>query len=203
MGSLFIGLLLLVQVALVIQPRLVWWVRAWSYRDPDANEPSDLYFLMVRIWAVVVAAALVWFWVTEVADGGSSDERAGTAAEATEPAEPPDSPSETPDPPDGDVLTTEDSAWGRIAYYGTPGANGERISIRVEPGECMPSAPFPSADIGDDTVTVTVDTGRGEPRCGADAQPRTLQFRLTEPLGDREVLDAAGRPIPTCTDDCS
>ncbi|MGW9632845.1 DUF6199 family natural product biosynthesis protein [Nocardiopsis alba] len=37
-----------------MEPRVVWYVQSWKYRDPEQNEPSDTYFAMHRLGAVVM-----------------------------------------------------------------------------------------------------------------------------------------------------
>ena len=64
--GLLIGGLLLIAFALwtVIAPRQQWQVlNAWRYRDPDANEPSDLSYNLGRAAGVgtIVLVLVVGF----------------------------------------------------------------------------------------------------------------------------------------------
>ena len=47
--------------ATIIGPRRLWWaLRAWSYRDPIANEPSDVAYSFERfLLAMIAAVALI------------------------------------------------------------------------------------------------------------------------------------------------
>ncbi|MDT0265676.1 hypothetical protein RM844_05155 [Streptomyces sp. DSM 44915] len=58
MGVVSAGFLL----AAVIGPRrLWWWLKAWSYRNPEQNEPSEAAFAVQR--AAYVGFAIVSFMI--------------------------------------------------------------------------------------------------------------------------------------------
>ncbi|AFR07301.1 DUF6199 family natural product biosynthesis protein [Nocardiopsis alba] len=56
MGPLYVllGVIALWYVIVLIEPRVVWYVQSWKYRDPEQNEPSDTYFAMHRLGAIVM-----------------------------------------------------------------------------------------------------------------------------------------------------
>jgi hypothetical protein len=70
----------------VISPRSQWRVLAgWSYRDPDANEPSDAAYTVTRIAGVVMLVVLVWqvIALADLADG--REDTGGRPAATTRP----------------------------------------------------------------------------------------------------------------------
>ncbi|WP_051571052.1 DUF6199 family natural product biosynthesis protein [Cryptosporangium arvum] len=82
--GLIIGGTVLVALALwaVIAPRQQWWLlTAWRYRDPDANEPSDLAYHLTRaagVGTIVVVLVLGW----QLIDFERSPEKAAADARA-------------------------------------------------------------------------------------------------------------------------
>ena len=53
---IFIAVVLIVNI---INPRLLWYIDSWKYRDAQKEEPSSLYILLCRILSLVGVIILV------------------------------------------------------------------------------------------------------------------------------------------------
>ncbi|MGW5877358.1 hypothetical protein ACWFMI_12515 [Nocardiopsis terrae] len=47
---------------IVAKPQVAWYVRAWRYRDPEANYPSDTWFTLHRVGAAVAIVLCLFAW---------------------------------------------------------------------------------------------------------------------------------------------
>src|SRR5699024_5677448 len=72
-------------VLVLFKPQVHWHLQSWQYRDPAANHPSDAWFAMQRITAVVGTGFLsvLLFILSRLAPqpGGASHGRSPGAAE--------------------------------------------------------------------------------------------------------------------------
>ena len=46
----------------VINPRILWYIDSWKYRDAKKEEPSSLYLLLCRILSLLGLIILVMEW---------------------------------------------------------------------------------------------------------------------------------------------
>jgi hypothetical protein len=201
----------------VISPRSQWRVlQAWSYRNPEANEPSDAVYTLTRIIGVVLIVVLVW----QVAGGLTDDSgtrpeaaRPVPSAVATDPAEAlraafgvgeaavvmlsPSTETEKSARPLKVLDYQEVDAAGPPAYLGQAlaGENGAWLVLLVR-ADTPPTA----VHIGErfsSMVHVGVDT-RCEAPCPSAAGPGENHYlvpvRLTRPL-ERRLVWQDNRPV--------
>ncbi|MDO4260369.1 MAG: hypothetical protein Q4C87_12700 [Actinomycetaceae bacterium] len=79
-GVLFMIVAVIVLIATAINPKGVWEVtESWKYKDPDANEPSEIAFAFGRISAIIT---LLVFVVAGLSLWGMTAEREGEKRES-------------------------------------------------------------------------------------------------------------------------
>ena len=49
----------------VINPRIVWYIDSWKYRDAKKEEPSSLYLLLCRILSLLGLIILVMLFLAK------------------------------------------------------------------------------------------------------------------------------------------
>lgn len=71
----WVGLVLIVLgIWPALSPRTAWRVvEAWQYRDPEANEPSDLAFAISRVASIVLLVVGAGMVVTAIAERVTAD----------------------------------------------------------------------------------------------------------------------------------
>lgn len=72
-----LGLVCLFMLWTLASPRSQWWVlNAWAYRDPEANEPSDAGYGVMRVGGGLGLVLLIWLMGTMVSNERQRDEQA-------------------------------------------------------------------------------------------------------------------------------
>ncbi|MFD6949051.1 hypothetical protein A6A08_06750 [Nocardiopsis sp. TSRI0078] len=181
-------------VVVLIYPQVAWQLRAWQYRDPEANHPSEAWFAMQRVGAAVliVVCLVVWAQVWQPAPSPASEDRA--EASATEEAEP--SPAFSPEE---HTLTTTLTIQGRIHGYT---ATDDGLVVYVDTGHCTMD-PSVRATEDTDTVSLLVRIEKRPQACGHEPDtPVERVVKLEEPLGERRVLDSEGSTVRHCQQGC-
>ncbi|GAA1452857.1 DUF6199 family natural product biosynthesis protein [Nocardiopsis tropica] len=174
-------------VAVLINPRLVWRMNSWQYRNPEYNEPSDAAYTGYRIGAVVMMFAIVVMlgavWEPQRQDSPQ-------AAGAPEPTP-------SPTPASRQEVTATVSDAGRIRAYSVSGETA--LTVHIYLGECTSGHVPASAREEDETVTISFAVGVDDVWCDPERDSLIEHTtELDEPLGGREVVDTDGEPIPPC-----
>lgn len=205
MGVL-IGGLLLIAFALwtVIAPRQQWQVlNAWRYRDPDANEPSDLSYHLGRAAGIGTIVLVLVLGFIIVRNDNSPEHSAADARKARQQMFGISSAQLTAAPPTGDAGTpvaiwryaTPDDRF--LADLGTP-ATGADLIIAVD-GALQADAMTVDEKPGQVTVTLRGKCSPSTPPIICDQKSRERAFPplrlfpldLASPLGDRRLIDGS------------
>ena len=185
-------------ILVVCKPEVHWRLQAWQYRDPEANYPSDTWFLMQRIsGAVLIIISLVlWAQLGSLASSGSSTDQADVSEESSASSEPkPRSESHT--------LTATEEEAGRISGYTVNAENELTVYIRL--GPCAFPHVSAWAEESEDTITLTVSAQTNQVYCKDEDTPSRLlrkEVKLSQPVGDREVVDNDGTTVYLCGKRC-
>lgn len=63
-------------VALLANPRRAWWLLlAWRFKNPEANEPSDAFYVVLRLAGLIGAVAVAVAAVEQYLDDREYQER--------------------------------------------------------------------------------------------------------------------------------
>lgn len=185
-------------ILVVCKPEVHWRLQAWQYRDPEANYPSDTWFLMQRLSGVVliIVSLMLWGQLAALMSAGSSTDQADASEESSASAEP-QSRSES------HTLTATQGEAGRISGYTMDAEDELTVYIRLD------SCAFPNvsarAEESEDTITLTARAETNQVYCkDEDAPSRLLREEVTldEPVGDREVVDSDGTTVYLCGKRC-
>lgn len=182
-------------VAVAVNPRIAWRLKALQYRDPEANYPSTLWFAGQRVGGVVIAAVSIAVWATLWEPAPPPEAEVQPEAAAT----PSPQQEEAADLGSGwKTLTDASAPQGRISGYELLAE--DRIQVHAWLGHCYSGTNPLVVSVEEDTDTVIVSAGyrahdiyciEGEQVGGmADAT-----VDLDEDLGDRTVVDIAGEPL--------
>lgn len=196
---LVIGAAMLMCVVIMLYPQIIWHMSAWQYRDPEKNEPSDLWYLTQRVGAGFGFVMLLVSCSALAPDSSSSSESSDSLTSPETDGPEPDSSASPMDPvpydgPDGREEVTTSSEYGRIASYST---SGNTLTVRLAPHDCQSTINNVSADEKDDEVVVRSSLYGDEAVCGSGPDgPISERVELAEPLGERDVVDTDGAPIP-------
>ncbi|MBM2615578.1 hypothetical protein JIG36_08370 [Actinoplanes sp. LDG1-06] len=202
--GLILGGALLIALSLwtIIAPRQQWQLlNAWRYRDPDANEPSDLSYNLGRVAGVITIVIVVVFAVVLIRDENSPERDAAKAREAREQIFGISSARLTTPPPPG-TSGTPVAVW----RWATPSEKfltdlgevpvGTDVLIAVDGAyraDAMTVAETPT----EVTVTLRGTCTQAELLC--DMEKRTnavppiqlIPLDLKDPLGSRPVIDGS------------
>ncbi|WP_433696872.1 hypothetical protein [Nocardiopsis sp. CA-288880] len=185
-------------VLVAVKPRVHWYVRAWAYRDPEANEPSDTAFSLYRLGAVVMVVLCLVAWVQAFDLSGSDSASPRQERSPSPPAgelEPADA------DPDTHRLTTAASDQGRISGYSQDGSG---FALYVVPGACTGRQVFARVVQEDEeTVTVSATISSSDVSCGGELRVLRAQVRSDVTVGERQVVDVDGEPVWPCEENCS
>ncbi|MGV0741584.1 DUF6199 family natural product biosynthesis protein [Mycolicibacterium sp. XJ870] len=81
-GILIIVVGVLLGGVMAAAPRGIWWAtQSWKFRNPEANEPSELSYVMTRAGGVLLVVFALGFGGVLIADDRN---KAAAAAEAAE-----------------------------------------------------------------------------------------------------------------------
>ncbi|GAB3722407.1 DUF6199 family natural product biosynthesis protein [Nocardiopsis nanhaiensis] len=215
---LIFGIGILWFACVLIQPRVVWYVSAWQYRNPEKNEPSEAYFTMHRLGAIVAIVVLLGSCSVLAnadssgsASGGSASDDSSESASAPETDAPESSPSPDYTGPDGLTSVTTSSDHAQIRGYvieeddeGNTGEESTQLAVSLAHIECVTTIGDTSARVQDeDRVEISSMLGAGEAFCGSERDGLQREaVTLSEPLGDREVVDTDGAVIRHCGTSC-
>ncbi|WP_435108030.1 DUF6199 family natural product biosynthesis protein [Nocardiopsis synnemataformans] len=187
---LLLVLMMLMALVLVVRPQVAWTLRAWQYRDPEANYPSDLWFSLHRAGAVALIVFCLVLWAQWWQPALSTSEQAEASATEEPSAEP---------SPEEHILTTMSTIEGRIHDY-APTDTG--LVDYIEAGRCTADPTVRVSEEGD-TVSLWVRISQHDRWCGQepdDFLEHTVD--LEQALGERRVVDTAGSGVHLCRDGC-
>lgn len=202
---LLIGAAMLMCIVVMLYPQIIWHMSAWQYRNPEKNEPSDLWYLTQRVGAGLGFVMLMVSCSALAPDSSSSSDSSDSSESSdslTEPGTDGPEPGSSASPsdsvpydgPNGREEVTTSSEYGRIASYST---SGNTLTVRLAPHDCQSTINNVSTDEKDDEVVVRSSLYGDEAACGTGPDgPISERVELVEPLGDREVVDTDGAPIP-------
>ncbi|MFE3455957.1 hypothetical protein ACFXKD_00310 [Nocardiopsis aegyptia] len=179
---------------LVANPRVAWYVRAWQYRDPEANYPSDTWFALHRFGAAAAIVLCLFVW-SGTWESTPNEEEPGSAAASKD-----DIPATETVPL---TSTVADAGW--ISWYTVLEENGE-VWISASVIGCVNGGLAPLdvwATEEEESVSLRVEVTRGSDYCEDDGkdpawdepEEYTALVDLDAPLGDRTVVDTSGDEI--------
>ncbi|MFD5652791.1 hypothetical protein [Streptomyces sp. NPDC127039] len=106
-------------------------------------------------------------------------------------------PSELPKPPIGQARQGTTGGLRSIARLAGTAADGRSITVRATHGSCDDGPVVKALETDESVVLYASVKGVESGTCPADLIEQNLRVELSQPLGDRLLLDAlTGRPVP-------